>query len=75
LVARFKQIDKMKPYVPSRSEDFSSPLLAPGLIRPIRWDIIAKNYDLIMKYATAIRLGTASPTPTGAGSPRCSTPT
>jgi hypothetical protein len=27
LVARFKQIDKMKPYVPSRSEDFSYPLL------------------------------------------------
>ena len=60
LVARFKQINKMKLYVPGRGEDFSYPLLAPALTRPIRWDIIANNYDLMMKYATAIRLGTAS---------------
>jgi hypothetical protein len=28
--------------------------------RPIRWEIIANNYDLMMKYVTAIRLRTAS---------------
>ncbi|SCF50469.1 Tn3 transposase DDE domain-containing protein [Micromonospora carbonacea] len=28
--------------------------------RPIRWDIIAEQYDQMIKYATAIRAGTAS---------------
>jgi TnpA family transposase len=60
LVARFKQINKMKLYVPGRGEDFSYPLLGPALTRPIRWDIITQNYDIMMKYATAIRLRTAS---------------
>jgi TnpA family transposase len=30
------------------------------LTRPIRWDIIAEQYDQMIKYATAIRAGTAS---------------
>jgi TnpA family transposase len=30
------------------------------LTRPIRWDVIAANYDQVIKYATAIRTGTAS---------------
>lgn len=60
LVARFKEINKMKLYVPGRGEDFSYPLLGPALTRPIRWDIITQNYDIMMKYATAIRLRTAS---------------
>jgi TnpA family transposase len=60
LIARFKQINTMKLYVPGRGDEFSYPLLGPALTRPIRWDIIANNYDLMMKYATAIRLRTAS---------------
>jgi TnpA family transposase len=60
LVARFKQINTMKLYLPDRGDEFSYPLLGPALTRPIRWDIIANNYDLMMKYATAIRLRTAS---------------
>jgi TnpA family transposase len=60
LIARFKQINKMKLYLPGRGDDHSYPLLGPALTRPIRWDIIANNYDLMMKYATAIRLRTAS---------------
>lgn len=60
LVARFKQINTMKLYVPGRGDEFSYPLLGPALTRPIRWDIIATNYDLMMKYATAIRLRTAT---------------
>ena len=28
--------------------------------RPIRWDLIADQYDQMIKYATAIRTGTAS---------------
>jgi hypothetical protein len=34
--------------------------LAPALNRPIRWDIIAEQYDQMIKYATAVRAGTAS---------------
>jgi TnpA family transposase len=30
------------------------------MTRPIRWDLIEQNYDLLVKYATAIRVGTAS---------------
>ena len=50
----------MKLYVPGRGGQYAYPLLAPALTRPIRWDVIENNYDLMMKYATAIRLRTAS---------------
>ncbi|WP_329408169.1 transposase [Nocardia vinacea] len=30
------------------------------MTRPIRWELIAQQYDQMMKYATAIRTGTAS---------------
>jgi TnpA family transposase len=60
LIARFKQINTMKLYLPGRTERFSYPRLAPALTRPIRPEIIAHNYDLMIKYATAIRQGTAS---------------
>jgi len=60
LIARFKQINTMKLYVPGRGDQYAYPLLAPALTRPIRWDVIENNYDLMMKYATAIRLRTAS---------------
>jgi TnpA family transposase len=50
----------MKLYLPGKGDASSYPLLGPALTRPIRTDIIANNYDLMMKYATAIRLGTAS---------------
>jgi hypothetical protein len=36
------------------------PRLEPALTRPIRWDLIAAQYDSMIKYATAIRTGTAS---------------
>nr|WP_084258348.1 Tn3 family transposase [Saccharomonospora iraqiensis] len=29
------------------------------LTRPIKWDLIAQQYDRMVKYATALRLGTA----------------
>jgi TnpA family transposase len=60
LIARFKQISTMKLYVPGRGDQYAYPALAPALTRPIRWDVIENNYDLMMKYATAIRLRTAS---------------
>ena len=30
------------------------------MTRPIRWDLIEANFDMMVKYATAIRVGTAS---------------
>ena len=30
------------------------------MTRPIRWDLIEQNYDQMIKYATAIKRGTAS---------------
>ena len=35
------------------------PRLEPVLTRPIRWDVIERNYDQMVKYATALKLGTA----------------
>jgi TnpA family transposase len=34
--------------------------VAPALSRPIGWDLVEQNYDQMIKYATAIRQGTAS---------------
>jgi TnpA family transposase len=60
LVARFKQVNIMKLYLPGKSDRFAYPLLGPALTRPIRPEVIENNYDLMIKYATAIRQGTAS---------------
>ncbi|MGH9223222.1 MAG: Tn3 family transposase, partial [Acidimicrobiales bacterium] len=35
------------------------PTLAPVMTRAINWDLIAQQYDQLVKYATALRLGTA----------------
>ncbi len=35
-------------------------MLTPALTRPIRWDLVEQNYDQMIKYATAIKHGTAS---------------
>lgn len=60
LLPRIKQINKMKLYRPDRGEPDAYPELEPAMTRPIRWEIIEQNYDQMIKYATAIRVGTAS---------------
>lgn len=60
LIARFKQINHMKLYVPDKGGAEAYPLLSPALTRPIRWELITQQYDPMIKYATAIRQGTAS---------------
>jgi TnpA family transposase len=42
-----------------RPDDY--PNLQAILTRPINWDLIRKQYDELIKYATALRLGTAQP--------------
>jgi TnpA family transposase len=60
LLPRIKRINKVKLYRPAHSEDEPYPLLEPAMTRPIRWEVIEQNYDQLIKYATAIRVGTAS---------------
>jgi TnpA family transposase len=59
LLPRIKQINTVRLY---RPQPDASPWthLTPALHRTIRWDLIAANYDQVIKYATAIRTGTAS---------------
>jgi TnpA family transposase len=54
------RINKVKLYRPATGEQDAWPGLAPALTRPIRWDRVAEQYDQMVKYATAIRTGTAS---------------
>src|SRR6266511_6125629 len=45
---------------PRPGEPDASPRLQAALTRPIRWDVIAEQYDQMIKYAAAIRSCTAS---------------
>lgn len=60
LLPRIKQINHVRLYRPNTGEPDAYPGLMPALTRPIRWDLIEQNYDQMIKYATAIRKGTAS---------------
>lgn len=60
LLPRIKQINKVRLYRPVAGQPNAYPLLAPALTRPIRWVLVEQNYDQMIKYATAIRQGTAS---------------
>ncbi|GGZ41539.1 hypothetical protein GCM10010344_02870 [Streptomyces bluensis] len=60
LLPRIKRINKVKLYRPVAGEPDAYPQLAPALTRPIRWELIAQQYDRMIKYATAIRTRTAS---------------
>jgi len=59
LMPRFKSIHKQKLYRPDVGMSDSFPNLQLILRRPINWEIIRQQYDEIVKYATALRLGTA----------------
>jgi TnpA family transposase len=60
LLPQIKQINRVRLHRPTAGEAGAFPNLHPVLTRPIRWDVIAANYDQVIKYATAIRTGTAS---------------
>lgn len=60
LLPRIKRINVVKLYRPDTGRTDAYPHLTPALTRPIRWDTIAEQYDQMIKYATAIRSGTAS---------------
>jgi TnpA family transposase len=60
LLPRIKRINKVKLYRPAVGEPDLWPGLKPAMTRPINWTKIAEQYDQMVKYATAIRTGTAS---------------
>lgn len=59
LLPRLKAIHKQKLYRPEAGNPDAFPRLQPVLSRPIKWELIGQQYDHMVKYATALRLGTA----------------
>lgn len=59
LMPRLKAIHSQKLYRPDTGITEAFPNLQPVLTRPINWDLIRQQYDQMVKYATALRLGTA----------------
>jgi TnpA family transposase len=57
LLPRLKNIGAARLYRPA--DGASYPGLEPVLTRPINWDLIAQQYDQMIKYARALQLGTA----------------
>lgn len=58
LLPRLKNIGSIRLYRPDDTPP-GWPALGASLTRPIRWDLIEQQYDQMVKYATALRLGTA----------------
>jgi len=59
LLPRLKRICKQRLYRPDTGKPGAYPNLALILTRPIDWELIRQQYDEMVKYATALRLGTA----------------
>ncbi len=59
LLPRLKAINKQKLYRPETGKPDAYPNLTSILTRPINWELIRQQYDQMVKYATALRLGTA----------------
>ena len=59
LLPRLKAINKQKLYTPGPHGKTQYGNLEPVLTRPINWALIEQQYDEMVKYATALREGTA----------------
>jgi len=59
LLPRLKAIHKQRFYRPDTEHPEAYPHLRPVLRRAIHWPMIVPEYDNMVKYATALRLGTA----------------
>jgi len=59
LMPRFKNIHKQKLSMPDANAAETYPSLKHILQKEIDWDLIMKQYDEMVKYTTALRLGTA----------------
>jgi TnpA family transposase len=61
LMPRLKRLKYERLYLPDRGMASAFPNLAGVLTRPIRWDLIAQQYDEMVKHAVALKTGTATP--------------
>lgn len=59
LMPRLKNIGSQKLYKPDQGMGDAFPNLQKVLTRPINWELIRQQYDQMVKYATALRIGTA----------------
>lgn len=59
LMPRLKRIGVQRLYLPETGTKAAYPHLQPVLNRAINWELIRQQYDQMIKYATALRLGTA----------------
>jgi TnpA family transposase len=59
LMPRLKRIGVQRLYLPETGTKAAYPNLQPVLNRAINWELIRQQYDQMIKYATALRLGTA----------------
>jgi TnpA family transposase len=59
LLPRLKNLHAQKLYRPETGQPDAYPNLQPVLTRPIKWELIRQQYDEMIKFATALRLGTA----------------
>ncbi|WP_327209269.1 Tn3 family transposase [[Kitasatospora] papulosa] len=60
LLPRLKNVGSARLYRPAAGEDEQWPQLGPVLsTKTIDWELIRQQYDQIVKYTTALRLGTA----------------
>jgi len=59
LLPRLKAIHSQRLYRPDPVKAGGYQRLEPVLTRPIDWELIRREYDQMIKYATALRLGTA----------------
>jgi len=59
LLPRLKNIGRQHLYRPAAGDLDAYPHLRHVLTRPIDWELIRQQYDEMVKYATALRLGTA----------------
>jgi TnpA family transposase len=60
LMPRLKRIKYERLYLPDTGMTGAFPNLAGVLSRPIRWDLIAQQYDEMVKHAVALKTGTAT---------------
>ncbi|MEO1391208.1 MAG: Tn3 family transposase [Cyanobacteria bacterium J06634_6] len=61
LMPRIKNIQKQKLYLPEKGQKQQFENLTSIIKRPIRWQLIRQQYDAMVKFATALKQGTADP--------------
>ena len=61
LLPRLKGVNKQKLYLPAAGDGKRYAHLQPILAEPIQWNLIQQQYDEMVKYTTALRIGSADP--------------